>query len=138
MNRKIPSDAFECYVSLGAGRSYQAVAEKYGVSKRGVALHAKRENWQARLAEHERRERDEADHRVLAECSRCAEENYSRYRKQRLQRLATIESFPVRCGSEAAAAVCLGMAMERLARLGTVREEERLEVALAELVEAGS
>ena len=36
--------------SLGPGRSYQAVADRYGVSKRAVTALAKRENWQARLA----------------------------------------------------------------------------------------
>ncbi len=39
------------YFSLGPGRSCQALADRYGVSKRAVTALAKRENWQARLAE---------------------------------------------------------------------------------------
>ena len=48
--KKIPADAFDHYFSLGPGRSYQQVADRYGVSKRAVTAMAKRENWQARLA----------------------------------------------------------------------------------------
>lgn len=51
MSRKIPPDAFELYMSLGPGRSYQAVAAKYGVTKRAVVDLAKRERWQQRAVE---------------------------------------------------------------------------------------
>ena len=51
MAKKIPTDAFDYYFSLGPSRSYQAVAEKYGASKRAVVGVAKRENWQKRLLE---------------------------------------------------------------------------------------
>ena len=46
-HRKIPQDAFTFYVSLGPGRSYQKVAEKYGVTKRAVVNVGTREKWQA-------------------------------------------------------------------------------------------
>ncbi len=36
MAQKIPQDSFDFYVALGPGRSYQAVAEHYHVSKRAV------------------------------------------------------------------------------------------------------
>lgn len=61
MNRKIPQDAFGFYFSLGVSRSYGAVAEKYGVSKRAVALLASREQWQPRIAELERKARQRTD-----------------------------------------------------------------------------
>ena len=50
MTRKIPEDAFELYVSLGPERSYAAVAEQYGVTKRAVVKRAKAEAWSERLA----------------------------------------------------------------------------------------
>lgn len=65
MNRKIPPDAFSFYFSLGPGRSYQAVAEHFGVSKRAVSNMAERENWQERLAEVERRARDKVDEKAV-------------------------------------------------------------------------
>lgn len=59
--KKIPPDAFDFYFSLGPTRSYQAVADKYGVTKRAVTNLAGREDWQRRLAEIEAKARDEAD-----------------------------------------------------------------------------
>ncbi len=50
--KKIPADAFDHYFSLGPGRSYQR-CERYGVTKPAVTALAKRESWQARLAEAE-------------------------------------------------------------------------------------
>jgi transposase len=50
--RKLPSDAFEVY--LGLGRSYQAVADHYGVRKSTVAERAKAQGRQACIDELER------------------------------------------------------------------------------------
>ncbi len=47
--------------SLGPGRSYQQVADRYGVTKRAVTALAKRESWQARLAEIEEKSRVRLD-----------------------------------------------------------------------------
>ena len=59
MNRKLPQDTFSFYFSLGAARSYESVAQRYGVSKRAVAKMAAKEQWQERLmaAEQKARER---------------------------------------------------------------------------------
>ena len=49
MTAKIPPDAFDYYFGLGTGRSYQAVADRYGVTKRAVTNYATRERWRERL-----------------------------------------------------------------------------------------
>lgn len=49
MRRKLGLDAFQFYFSLGEGRSYEAVANHFGVSKTTVANVAKREDWQANI-----------------------------------------------------------------------------------------
>ena len=59
--KKIPTDAFDFYFSLGPGRSYQAAADRYGVSKRAVTSLAKREDWQRRLLEIESKARESSD-----------------------------------------------------------------------------
>ena len=59
--KKIPTDAFDFYFSLGPGRSYQAVADRYSVSKRAVTNLAKREDWQQRLLSIEAKARDSSD-----------------------------------------------------------------------------
>ena len=61
MAKKIPTDAFDFYFSLGLKRSYQAVAEKYQVSKRAVTAIAKRERWQERLEKVESEARNISD-----------------------------------------------------------------------------
>ena len=49
MSGKLPDDCFAYYVSLGAERSYHAVARHYGVTKRTVARRAAEEDWQGKL-----------------------------------------------------------------------------------------
>ena len=65
MSGKIPSDAFDYYFGLGAGRSYQAVADRCEVSKRAVTKLAARENWQDRLAKRDREVRERSDKRAV-------------------------------------------------------------------------
>jgi hypothetical protein len=65
MAKKIPPDAFDYYFSLGPARSYQAVAEKFRVSKRAVTDLAKRESWQARILEVESKARQASDQKKV-------------------------------------------------------------------------
>ncbi len=59
--RKIPPDAFDFYFSLGPVRSYQAVADEYGVTKRAVTKLATKERWQDQMATLERKAREKSD-----------------------------------------------------------------------------
>ncbi|MBI4584561.1 MAG: hypothetical protein HY717_11135 [Planctomycetes bacterium] len=52
--KKIPLEAFDFYWKLGPRRSYQAVADHYGASKRAVTLIATKERWKERLEKTER------------------------------------------------------------------------------------
>ena len=61
MAKKLPTDAFDFYFSLGPQRSYQGVATKYGASKRAVTALAKRERWQERLEKVENEAKANAD-----------------------------------------------------------------------------
>lgn len=51
MRRKLPSDAFTYYVSLGPDRTYGTVAKYFQVDKRTVLRHASAQKWQAQIAE---------------------------------------------------------------------------------------
>ena len=64
MSARIPDDAFAYYVALGADRSYQAVADHFGVSKRGVVNAAAREGWQDRLEAIEASTRERVDQKL--------------------------------------------------------------------------
>ena len=63
---KIPKEkAFSCYNALGVGRSYRAVADKFGVSKTAIANCAVREKWQERIEECERKTREEIERKSV-------------------------------------------------------------------------
>lgn len=46
---RLPPEAFEFYIGLGADRSYQTLAKHYGISKRSVSKLATKERWQERF-----------------------------------------------------------------------------------------
>ena len=64
--RKIPQDALAYYVSMGPDRSYQKVAEHYGVTKRAIVNVAKRDRWQAQVEELEHTAREDAREKMRA------------------------------------------------------------------------
>ena len=63
--KRIPSDAFDFYVSLGHGRSYRQVSDHYCVSKRAVTKIAVREDWAVRLDHIERQARTASDKKLV-------------------------------------------------------------------------
>jgi hypothetical protein len=127
MNRKIPSDAFTYYVSLGPGRSYQAVAEKYGVSKRGVALYAKRENWQERLAEQERKAREAADQKALETLEAMNDRHLKTAKFLQSKGIEALKGLAIDNATAAVRAVIAGLEKERLIRGEPTERTENLE-----------
>ena len=65
MARKIPEDAFAQYVSMGVERSYQALADMLGVTKRAVTKLAARDKWSERLSKIEKDVREKCDKRLV-------------------------------------------------------------------------
>ena len=65
MERKIPPEAFDVYFELGPGRSYQAVADHFGVSKQAITRRAVDEDWQGRLAKIEAEARKKRDAKLV-------------------------------------------------------------------------
>jgi len=63
---RVPPDAFQYYVKLGEGRSYRAVAARFGLSKSTIAQAACLGRWQERLAEFRDAELRAVDERMLA------------------------------------------------------------------------
>ena len=64
MNRIPAEDAFAIYAALGSQRSYQAVADHFGVTKRAVTDLAQRDNWQERIAKIDEAVRQRGDERA--------------------------------------------------------------------------
>lgn len=65
MKRKIPTNAFEVYFAMGQGRSYDALAERFKVSKQAITKTAIKERWQERVAEIEQRVQADSKEKVV-------------------------------------------------------------------------
>ena len=99
MTGKIPSDAFEYYVSLGPGRSYRAVAEHYEVTKRAVTKHAGREGWAERLDKIEQEARDDSDMRLIEVLRETHERHLKTVRAMQARALAALKQYPLASGT---------------------------------------
>jgi transposase-like protein len=111
---RIPTDAFEVYVSLGPDRSYQAVASKLGVAKRSITRLATRDHWQERLLQIER----EAQERVREKLTESMEAINTRHLKMtravQAKALAALQALPLNTGMDAVRALDLAIKQERL------------------------
>ena len=100
--KKIPPDAFNFYFSLGPSRSYQAVAEKYGVTKRAVTNLAKRQSWQQRLVEIEAKAREEADKKNAQTLKAIHERQLQSLRLVQRRAIERLRETPIETAVEAA------------------------------------
>ncbi len=130
MNRKIPPDAFEFYHSLGPGRSYQAVADEYGVTKRAVTDFAKRERWSQRLEAIEREARERSDKKIAETLEEIRGRHLKTLRAMNARALSALQQFPLNSGMEAMRAAEMVIKLERLI---AGEPSERTEVGIEEI-----
>ncbi len=114
MKGKIPSNAFEYYVALGPGRSYRAVAERFGVSKRAVTSHASREHWAERLAKVEEEARQKADERAVDALREMNDRHLKIAKALQARALEALTRMPLDTGRDVIRALDLGVRQERL------------------------
>ena len=117
MSERIPSEeAFTFYVSRGDSRSYQTVAEEFGVSKRAITKLASRDNWRRRLAEIQRKVWQETD-RKAAESVDAMNARHLKFMKAvQAKALEALKSMPIDTGMNAVRALDLAVRGERLIR----------------------
>ncbi len=116
MNRKIPSDAFSFYVSLGTGRSYEQVAQKYGVTKRAIVDVAAREDWQERMAVIEKDARDKADVRAAETLDQVNERHLTTMKLVQRKALEALRVMSIGSAMDAVRALRVGVEQERIIR----------------------
>ena len=114
MTRRIPSDAFEFYVGLGPSRSYQGVAERYGVTKRGIAKHASRDGWRERLDRIEQEAREKSDEKLVDVLGETRDRHLKTVRFMQARALTALKQYPLSSGMEAMRAAELAIKLERL------------------------
>ena len=116
MTRKIPPDAFSYYVGLGLDRSYQAVADHYGASKQAVVKVAKRERWQERLLEIERKAQEGADKRAVDSLEAMNDRHLKTLQAIQARALEALKTMPLASSMEAVRALDMCISKERLVR----------------------
>ena len=114
MVRKIPPDAFSYYLSLGTQRSYEAVARKYGVSKRAVTKLGTKEHWQDRLIELERKARQSTEQKTVETLEAIHERHLRAMRVLQVKGLEALKSYPLTTAMDAVRAIEIGVKNERL------------------------
>ena len=118
MKRKIPPEAFAFYLGLGVGRSYQAVAERYSVSKRAIATCAEREKWQEKLADEEKRARAQAEKQAAESIETVNEKHLKVLRYIQGKSIEALKSMPIENAMDAVKAYALSLDKERQIRGG--------------------
>ena len=135
MTRRLPSEAFEYYFSLGVDRSYEAVADHYGVSKVTVTRRAKREHWQERLRELERKARETSQKKALDEMEAVRERHVKAARLLQAKALEALRNMPPEKAVKAAGALNIAWKHELLVlgeptdRQATVEEITKREMS---------
>ncbi len=116
MAMKLPKDAFEFYVGLGADRSYQAIADHFGVTKRAVTNRARQEDWQKRVAEIEAKARQGAERRLVETLEQMNSRHIKSLRIIQARALEALRNMPLESAMEAVRALDIGIRQERLVR----------------------
>ncbi len=111
---KIPPEAFDYYVSLDRDRSYQAVAERFGVSKRAVTDCARREQWPTRLAKIEQEANQRMDRRLAETMEERRERHLTVIRAILSRSVAALQKHPLKSAMEAIRAAETAIKLERL------------------------
>ena len=100
---RLPDDAFERYVALGPGRSYQALADKLGVDKRSITRLAAKEKWPERLAKIQEEARAATDKKLVADLQAVRERQLQQARFLQGQALKALKELPPEKALKAAA-----------------------------------
>ena len=130
MTGRIPEDAFDYYVGLGSERSYRAVADHYGATKRAITKVAAREGWAERLANIEKTARERSDQRLAETLEEVRSRHLKTLRAMNARALAALQQFPLNSGMEAMRAAEMVIKLERLI---VGEPSERTEVGIEEI-----
>jgi hypothetical protein len=113
---KLAHDAFAYYIGLGAGRSYRAVADHYGVDKKTVIRRAAAEDWQKRILEIDRKAREGTEQKAQESLEAMNDRHLKTLRAIQGKALEALRLMPITSASDAIRALVETMRQERLVR----------------------
>ena len=111
--KKLPDDAFAVYLAMGSRRSHDAVAKQFGVDKKTVTNRAVKEGWKERIAEHERKQREDAEKKARETLDTMNERQLKVASFIQLRAIDALKSMPLDSAMDAVRAYKLGAEMER-------------------------
>lgn len=114
MARKIPEDAFEQYVAMGGERSYQALADVCGVTKRAITKLAAKDGWSTRLMKIERAVREKGDRKMVESIEEIRSRHLKTLKAMNARAISALQQFPLNSGMEAMRAAEMVIKLERL------------------------
>lgn len=130
MERKLPPEAYEYYLSLGLKRSYVAVAKQYGVSKAAVTSLAAKERWQERIRDSEAKARATTDKKQVESMEEIRERHLRSARLMQAKALETLRTMRLEDAMSAVKALDLGMRNERLLLGEPTERSENIELII--------
>ena len=113
MNR-LPEDAYATYAAMGPDRSYQAVADHYGVSKGAVGKRAKGDDWAGKVAELEKRAAEESEAKAVDEMKAVKKRQLNAARALQVRASQVLQTLPPERALRAASALQIGWKHELL------------------------
>jgi secreted Zn-dependent insulinase-like peptidase len=120
--KKLPDDAFAYYLALGTARSHQAVADHFDVDKKTVTNRAVKETWKDRIAEHERKLREEAEKKAHESVSAMDERQLRVASYIQAKAIEALKAIPIDSAMDGVKAYKLAVEMERMIRGHTNKE----------------
>lgn len=115
-NRLPPAEALAFYLGLGANRSYEAVAQKFGVSKQAVVKLALKERWQDRLQVVEQQAHQSVERAAAESLEAMNERHLQTLRVIQRKSLEALKTMPLNTAMEAVRALDMALTKERLIR----------------------
>jgi hypothetical protein len=130
MNKRLPAEALGYYLNLGTGRSYQAVADHFGVSKRTVTATATRERWQEHLSKADDKARENIGERYVESIEEANKRHVKLGRFLQSQGVAALAKEGALSGGDRIRAIKIGVEIERLGLGEATERTENVEAII--------
>ena len=114
--KKLPDDSFAFYLALGLNRSYQAVADHYGVDKKTVTNRAVKESWKEKLADHEREQRKAQEKKAAESLEAMNDRHLKVLSFVQAKSIEALKTMPIESAIDAVRALAIAIEKERLIR----------------------
>lgn len=132
MAKRIPDDALDAYIALGTARSYQALADRYGCTKKSITKRALKERWQERIAEIESKARERSAQKAVETLEEMRTRHLKAFRALELKALEALRSMTLESPADVVRALEVAVRNERIA-LG--EPSERTAISIEKVIE---